>query len=116
MRYIRYASIAVFGIAIVMISLANRQLVTLKVLPDQLSTVAALNPSVQLPLFAVILIGILVGLIIGFLWEFMIEQSKKSDLKRKAAEVQKLRAEIARLKAEKHKGKDDVLALLAEAS
>lgn len=116
MRYIRHASIGIFGIAIVIIALANREMVTLQMLPPELSSVSATNPSLQLPLFAVILGGILIGLLIGFVWEFMIEKRKASDLKRQAAEVQRLRGEIARLKVNAQPNKDDVLALLDEAS
>ncbi len=85
-------------------------------LPDGLSKVSAENPAIELPLFVIILGSVLLGLIIGFIWEFVIEQTKKSDLRRKVAEVEKLRGEITRLKAEKHEGKDKVLALLEEAS
>ncbi len=116
MRYIRYASIAIFGVAIVTIALANREMVTVQMLPPELASVSANNPSLQLPLFAVILGSILVGLLVGFVWEFMIEQRNKSTLKRENAELKRLRGEIARLKAEKHAGKDEVLALLDEAS
>ncbi len=116
MRYIRYASIAIFGIALVTIALANRELVTLKVLPDELGSAAAVHPSLQVPLFAVIFVSIFVGLVLGLIWEFMIEQGKKAELKKQASEAAKLRAEIASLKAEKHKDANDVLALLDQAS
>ncbi len=116
MRYIRYASIAVFGLALVLIALANRQVVELKVLPAELSGLAALNPSYQIPLFVVIFGGILAGLIVGFIWEWIREAGERAAAARQAREMANLRAEIARLKGEKHEGKDEVLALLDEAS
>jgi hypothetical protein len=71
MRYIRYASIAIFGLALVLIALANRNMVTLRVLPDELAGFAALNPTYDLPLFVVIFGGIAFGLIVGFIWEWI---------------------------------------------
>ncbi len=116
MRYIRYASIATFGLALVLIALANRQMVELQILPNELAGLAALNPSYQLPLFVVIFGGILAGLIVGFIWEWIREAGERAAAARQAREMASLRAEVARLKGEKHEGKDDVLALLDEAS
>lgn len=116
MRYIRYASIAIFGVALILIALANRGLVTVKVLPDEIAGLAALNPSYEVPLFIVIFGGILAGLIIGFVWEWIREAKERMAAARQAQEMQQMRAELRRLKGEKHQGKDEVLALLDEAS
>lgn len=116
MRYIRYASIATFGLALVLIALANRQMVELQVLPNELAGLAALNPTYQLPLFVVIFGGILAGLIVGFIWEWIREAGERAAAARQAREMASLRAEVARLKGEKHEGKDEVLALLEQAS
>ena len=102
MRYIRYASIAIFAVALILIALANRTSVMVKVLPDELAGLAALNPSYEVPLFIVIYGGILAGLIVGFIWEWIREAKE--------------RAEVKRLKGEKHEGKDEVLAILEQAS
>ncbi|WP_317055397.1 DUF1049 domain-containing protein [Roseovarius rhodophyticola] len=116
MRYIRYASIATFGLALVLIALANRQMVELQVLPNELAGLAALNPTYQVPLFVVIFGGILAGLIVGFIWEWIREAGERAAAARQAREMASLRAEVARLKGEKHEGKDEVLALLDQAS
>ena len=116
MRYIRYASIAVFALALILIALGNRNMVKVKVLPDELSGLAALNPSYELPLFVVIFGGILLGLIIGLIWEWIREHGERAEAARKARELSALRAEGRRLKGEKRKDKDEVLAILDEAS
>ncbi|MEL7257199.1 MAG: DUF1049 domain-containing protein [Pseudomonadota bacterium] len=116
MRYVRYASIAIFGLALVLIALANRQMVELRVLPNELAGLAELNPTYQLPLFVVIFGGILAGLIVGFIWEWIREAGERAAAARQAREMASLRAEVARLKGEKHEGKDEVLALLDQAS
>ena len=116
MRYIRYASIAIFAVALILIALANRGMVTVKLLPAEISGLAALNPSYEVPLFIVIFGGILAGLIVGFIWEWIREAKERMAAARQATEMQRMRAEIRRLKGEKHQGKDEVLAILDEAS
>ncbi|ASM73083.1 MULTISPECIES: LapA family protein [Roseobacteraceae] len=115
MRYIRYACIAIFAIALIAIALANRELVMLKVLPQEAAGYFAMNPTIQLPLFVVIFLGIIVGLLVGFVWEWMREHAVRAEASRKAREIRKLEREVKRLKGEKHEGKDEVLALLDEA-
>ena len=116
MRYIRYASIAIFAVALILVALANRGLVTVQVLPNEVAHLAALNPSYEVPLFIVIFGGVLAGLIIGFIWEWIREAGERAAAARQAREMERLRAEVRRLKGEKHEGKDEVLALLEEAS
>ncbi|MFD1159135.1 lipopolysaccharide assembly protein LapA domain-containing protein [Roseovarius aestuarii] len=116
MRYIRYASIAIFAVALILIALANRGMVTVRLLPDEVASLAALNPSYEIPLFIVIFGGIVAGLIVGFIWEWIREAKERMAAARQAREMQQMRAEIRRLKGEKHQGKDEVLAILEEAS
>lgn len=114
MRYIRYACIAVFAIALIAIALANRELVLLKVLPQEVAGYFAVNPTVQLPLFLVIFMGIILGLLVGFVWEWFREHAVRAEAARKSREVRRLEREVKRLRGEKHQGKDEVLALLDE--
>ena len=116
MRYIRYACIAIFAVALVAVALANRGMVTLNVLPGEIAGLFAVAPSVELPLFVVIFLGIIAGLLVGFVWEWMREYTVRAENSRNAREVRRLEREIKRLKAEKHEGQDEVLALLDEAS
>ncbi len=116
MRYIRYASIAIFGLALVLVALANRNTVTLRVLPDELAGFAALNPTYDLPLFVVIFGAIAFGLIVGFIWEWIREAGERAAAARQARELASLRAEVARLRGEHAKDGDEVLALLDKAS
>ncbi|MEQ6248717.1 LapA family protein [Sulfitobacter sp. HNIBRBA3233] len=115
MRYVRYLCIAIFAVALIAVALANREIVSLKVLPAEVSGLFALNPRLELPLFIVILGSILAGLLIGFIWEWIREYAERAEAAKQAREMRRLEREVARLKAERHKGKDDVLALLDEA-
>jgi len=116
MRYIRYACIAVFAVALIAVALANRGPVTIKLLPDEIAGLFAVTPTTSLPLFVVIFGGIIAGLLVGFVWEWMREHGVRAENARNAREVRRLEREVKRLKSEKHEGKDEVLALLDEAS
>ena len=116
MRYIRYAFLGTLGIILISVSLANRGTVDLKLMPDALAELVGFNLAMSMPLFAVVLGGITAGLVIGFFWEWLREHKHRREAGRKAREVRNLEREVKRLKGEKHEGKDEVLAILDEAS
>ncbi len=116
MRYIKYAFLAATALVLVAVAVANREMTTLTLLPSGISDLIGLNRSIDLPLFAVILVGVAVGLLIGFVWEWLREFKQRAESARKDNEIKALKRDLRRLKAEKHEGKDDVLALLDEAS
>jgi uncharacterized integral membrane protein len=116
MRYVRYLCIAIFALALIAVALANRSVVSLKVLPTEVSGFFALNPELRVPLFIVILGSIIAGLLVGFVWEWIREYNQRAEAARQAREMRRLECEVARLKGEKYKGQDDVLALLDQAS
>lgn len=116
MRYIRYACIAVFAIALIAVALANRGMVSLQLIPTEVAGWFAVNPQIELPLFIVIFGGIVAGLLVGFVWEWIREHGQRAEAARQAREIRRLEREVARLKGEKHEGKDEILALLDEAS
>ena len=115
MRYIRYAFLATLAIILISVSLANRDIVTLQLLPQELAGLAGRNYSLSLPLFVIILGSIAAGLVIGFVWEWLREYKHRRSSSQNAAEVRKLEREVTRLKDEKNQGKDEVLAILDEA-
>ncbi len=116
MRYLRYVFLAALGIILISVSLANVQSVELKLMPDALAELLGFNLSASLPLFLVVLGGVAAGLVIGFLWEWLREHKHRRDATVKKTEVRKLEREVKKLKKKQNEGKDDVLALLDEAS
>ena len=116
MRYIKYALIAIFGAALIGIAVANRGIVSLQLFPSEVAGWFSMNPQIELPLFLVIFGGIVAGLLVGFVWEWVREHAQRAEASRQAREMRRLQREVARLKGEKHEGKDEVLALLDEAS
>lgn len=114
MKTIRYSFWAVVGLCLIVIGLANRDVVTVRAMPEALGDLLGVTPDVPLPLFVVIFISVGVGLMIGFLWEWVREHRIRADARGKAREVESLRREVDQLRgaAAGAKSEDDVLALL----
>lgn len=115
MRYIRFLILAAFGLALVVVSVANLGTVELKLVPDIISGDVQVDPRIQLPLFVVILGSIVVGIVVGFAWEWLRETGHRRHEAQLERECRKLNREIKKLKSEKNEGKDEVLAILDEA-
>ena len=116
MRYIKYAFLAALALILVAVAVANREMTTLTLLPSGIADLVGLNRSITLPLFGIILAGVAAGLLIGFIWEWLREFKQRAESARKDNEIKSLQRELRRLKADKHEGKDEVLAILDEAS
>ncbi len=112
MKTIRYAFWAIVGLCLIIIGLANRDIVTLRAMPPALAEQLGISPEIQLPLFVAIFIGVGIGLLIGFLWEWLREHRIRSHGRSKEREADALRQEIADLRAKTGEGADDVLAIL----
>lgn len=116
MRYIRYAFLATLAIVLISVALANRMIVTLNLLPDPLADLLNFNVTINLPLFIVIFGGIIAGLLIGFFWEYLREYKHRAAASAAQRELKSSQREVRRLKGAANEGKDEVLALLDEAS
>ena len=119
MKTIRYIFWAVVGLCLILVGLANREMVTVRAMPEALADLLAISPDVQLPLFVVIFLGVGAGLAIGFLWEWLREYRIRSEARAKAREVESLRREVAQLRRAQPEPEgttgDDVLAILENA-
>lgn len=118
LRYLRYLVLVAIAIVLIVVALANRDVVTLNTLPsglDQLPVLDLLAFSVQLPLFIVIFIGVAVGVLIGYVLEWVREHKHRAAMRSEHREVVALKREVKKLKGKANEGKDDVLALLDDA-
>ena len=117
-RYLKYLVLVAIALALIVVSLANGETVTLNTLPAGLADMPGLGFfafSIDLPLFLVVFIGIAIGVVIGYVWEWVREWQHRSAATRGQREANELRREVKRLKGEKNEGKDEVLALLDDA-
>jgi putative membrane protein len=119
LRYIKYACLVVIAVALVAIAMANRQFVTLKLVPD--GVVSDVLPfdtawlTIELPLFIAVFLGVILGFAIGYILEWLREHRQRAQAAKTAREMRRLNREVESLKAQKHAGKDEVLMLLDEA-
>ena len=111
MRFLKTAFWLIVAVVLVTVGLANRGIVTLRVLPEALSGWLGVSPDIDLPLFLVILLGVALGLVIGLIWEWIREIPERAQARWTARELDRLRAEVARQRAEALP-KDDVLAVI----
>ena len=112
LRFLRYLFLAVLAIALVTVASANRQIVTLRLLPEEMDTFLGLGGSVEAPLFLAIFAGIVAGLGIGFVWEWFREAKHRAAASEHKREAGRLEREVKRLKDAKPEPDDDVIALL----
>ena len=109
-RTLKLTLLALILIAIVVLAVANRGLVTLHLLPAGMARVMPV--SVELPLFLVILISVVVGMVIGYLFEWLREHKHRRRARERTREAAQLHSEVDRLRKQTGRGEDDVLALL----
>jgi len=112
MRYIRYLFLAVVGVVLIIVALANRNGVALHLVPNDLAVFLPFRNEITLPLFLVILGSVLVGLLLGFVWEYFREYKHRATANRSKHEVNRLEREVKGLRVKTGEHKDDVLALL----
>ena len=111
MRYIRYGVLGVIALALVVVAVANRQVVAVRLLPDELGQGIGLNIALELPLYLIMLISVGVGVLIGFVWEWVREYRFRAEGARAKREASRMGREVAKLKTGDESG-DEVLAIL----
>ncbi len=112
MRYIRIAFLILLALALMTVALANRQLVVLHLLPQDMADFMGVKNQIGLPLFLVIFAGIVAGLLIGFIWEWLRAHRLRAQAAKAKRELHHLSREVSRLKGKAEKAGDDVLALI----
>lgn len=113
MRYIRYMILAILALGLIVIAVANGDMITLRLLPTVLADLVGVDWQIRVPLFVAILAGVLIGLMIGFVWEWIREMKHRSYANREHRKVVKLEKEVKALRNDRNNG-DDVLALLSD--
>ena len=116
MRYIRYLFLGLIVAALVVLGMANRDMVTLNVLPPALAALVGWNFSISLPLFITGFAGVAIGLLLGYVLEWIREAKHRAEVSKRQRQVKELNREVTQLKAERNRGKDDVLAILDDAA
>ncbi|EEX13756.1 MULTISPECIES: LapA family protein [Salipiger] len=116
MRYIRFAFLGALAVVLIAVAMANRSMVELQLLPDELASLLSFQQTLSLPLFLVFFGGIVFGLLIGFVWEWLREHKHRAAAAERKTEVRKLERELKKTQAERDKDKDEVLAILDQSA
>ena len=113
MRLIRYVFLGSLAVVLIAVALANRSMVTLRVLPEEMSGLLGFGWSVSMPLFLVIFASIVAGGAIGFAWEWLREHKHRAEARHERRERERLEREMSKLGAATNTTSgDDVLAML----
>lgn len=111
MRFIRLLVLASIAICLIVLAMANRDPLTVKLLPDELAGLVGLNWEITLPVFAVMLASGALGIALGFVWEWLREHKHRATAASEGKERRRLEQEVKKA-APSAKTGDDVLALL----
>ncbi len=111
MRYIRYFVLGAIAIVLITVALANRQPLTVRLLPEELTGLLGFSWQVSMPAFIVLLAAMLVGVLLGFVWEWVREHRFRAEAVAERKERERLERELRKTAPPPTKG-DDVLALL----
>jgi len=112
MRYIRLAFLASLALVLIVVAFANRDPVTLRLLPDEIDRFWSVGRALTLPLFLVIFGAIVLGVMLGFVWEWLREHKYRADAEHERRERERLSREVNRLKGASAEGQDEILRLL----
>ena len=111
-RYLRYAWLSVLALAGLTIAMANRTVVTLSLLPDDLAALVNWQARAEVPVFLVLAAGVVLGLALGFVWEWLRARNHRKVARVQTRVVSKLERELAAMKDQTSLPDDPVLALL----
>lgn len=110
MTFLRYLFLGVLALVLLVLALANREFVTLRVLPEDLGSYLGLTAAFSAPLFVVIFLAMALGLLVGFVWEWFREHKHRAQARHERHEKERLERELARTRARTEE--DEVLALV----
>jgi uncharacterized integral membrane protein len=112
MRYLRYLFLGVLGVVLITVALANRDPVTLHLLPTDVAALTGFSWSLTLPLFLVVFAALVAGIMVGFVWEWLREHRHRAEADYQRRQSTRLEREVKALRTPAPGSQDDVLALL----
>lgn len=114
-RLVKYLVLFVIAVALIVVAMANRGPITLKLLPEGLMSperAAALGVGdLTMPGFLLVMSIFFAGLLFGFIWEWLREHKHRSTAKVERRERERLEQQVNKI-APPTKDGDDVLAIL----
>ncbi|MTH78770.1 LapA family protein [Paracoccus aestuariivivens] len=112
MRVFRLFLLFVLAVVLILVAVANRDPITVNLVPEGLSRFTQGQWSMTMPAFLALFVAMVFGLIVGLVWEWLREASQRSEAKARARELARLEREVGDLRRSHAKPKDEVLAIL----
>ena len=111
MRYIRWVILAALAIVLVTIALANREPMTVRLLPEALEGLFGFSWQITMPIFIVLVAAMGAGVLLGFVWEWVREHKHRSAAASERRMRQELEQQVKTTRSSADDG-DDILALV----
>lgn len=116
LRLIKYFVLFLIAVGLIIVAMANRGPMTLRLLPEGLMSAEraqelGLSMTLTMPGFLMVLIIFFTGLLFGFIWEWVREAKHRSTAKVERRERERLENEVKKVAPPASTG-DDVLAIL----
>ena len=112
MSILRVLLLGLLAIVLLVLALANRGIVTLRMMPETLADGLGLpTMALNLPIFVVVLAAFGLGLAFGYILEWLREYRYRRAAARERAQREKLERKLARAEGQ-HDDGDDVLAIV----
>ncbi|MCR9069543.1 MAG: lipopolysaccharide assembly protein LapA domain-containing protein [Rhodobacteraceae bacterium] len=118
LRLVKYLFLFVVALGLVLMAMANRDIVTLELIPAELAVWLGVDYTLDLPLFLVVLGGVVLGLMVGFVWEWIRETRHRTEARTQKRAAKQLEREVETLRGDQRKrdGGDDILALVDDSA
>ncbi|SOH92638.1 Protein of unknown function [Monaibacterium marinum] len=110
MRILKMTLLAILAVLIVLLIIANRETVTVELLPSQLGFLTTWNQ--QMPLSVVMIVMATGGFALGWFWEWLRDQRTRTVAKQRRRQIVALEREVTTLRRDSGAVEDDVLELL----
>ncbi len=96
MRVIRLLFLGVLAVALITVAMANRDPLSVRLLPAEISRVVGFDWEITLPTFVVLFAAGVIGLALGFLWEWLREHKHRARAASERKERQRLEQEVSK--------------------
>ncbi|WP_287885472.1 MULTISPECIES: LapA family protein [Paracoccus] len=114
MRAIRVFFFVILAVVLMLLAAANRQLVTVSLVPEALAPFAGGQWSLTMPAFVALFLAMVFGVLLGLVWEWIRESHLRAESSRRAHDLAQLQREVGGLRRTHAAPRDDVLAILDE--
>jgi len=112
MRILRMAFLGLLALVLVIMALANRQIVTVRIFPPNFDAYVGGSWAASMPLFLIILLAMALGMMLGLVWEWLRESQLRAESTRRARDIAELEREVGGLRVRNAQPRDEVLAIL----